>query len=224
MHPKIRIFSLADKKMNAQQKWKLQNTKPQACPLWRAFPKKENKTSRNMAVTPKKTYQFPRNQCIACNGIIHDRNHPLLLFGSSREAEKTRLNLENLTRITLHADDLYPKKICLPCKIKSESAIGFKHLCVTAREAQEEKLNHLKRVRSCEAESNSPSAKRMPSAASDDGGSKCINPVARKLVSRYRQILRDPTVEKKSLQGGGSSSEESHLLNNVGVRNPKVSA
>ena len=54
-----------------------------------------------MAVTPKKTYQFPRNQCIACNGIIHDRNHSLLLFGSSREAEKTRLNFENLTRITL---------------------------------------------------------------------------------------------------------------------------
>ena len=31
-----------------------------------------------MAVTPKKTYQFPRNQYIAFNGIIHDRNHPLL--------------------------------------------------------------------------------------------------------------------------------------------------
>ena len=198
--------------MNAQQKWKLQSTThsillparmPHACPLWRAFPKKENKTSRNMVVTPKKTYQFPRNQCIACNGIIHDRNHPLLLFGSSREAEKTRLNFENLTRITLNADDPYPKKICLPCKIKLESAIGFKHLCVTSREAQEEKLSHLKRGRSCEAESNSPSAKRMPSAASDDGGSEC-NPVARKLVSRYRQIL--PTVEKKSLEGGGSSS------------------
>jgi len=93
MHPKIRIFSFADKKINAQQKWKLQSTThsillpahmPRACPLWRAFPKKENKTSRNMVVTPKKTYQFPRNQCIiACNGIIHDRDHPLLLFGSS---------------------------------------------------------------------------------------------------------------------------------------------
>ena len=41
-----------------------------------------------MATTPMKTYQFPRNQCIAGNDIIYDRNHPLLLFGSSREAEK----------------------------------------------------------------------------------------------------------------------------------------
>lgn len=176
-----------------------------------------------MATTPKKTYQFPRNQCIACNAIIHDRNHPLLLFGSSREAEKIRLNYENLTRITLNADDPYPKKICLSCKIKLESAIGFKNLCVTSREAQEENLSHVKRGRSCEAESNSPSSKRMPSAASDDGSNKC-NPVATKLVSRYRQILPDPTVEKKSLEGGGSSSKESHLLSNVGARNPKVGA
>lgn len=175
-----------------------------------------------MATTPKKTYQFPRNQCIACNDIIHDRNHPLLLFGSSREAEKIRLNFENLTRITLNADDPYPKKICLPCKIKLESAVGFKNLCVTSREAQEENLSHVKRGRSNEAESSSPSSKRMPSAASADSESKC-NPVAHgKLVSRYRQILPDPTVEKKSLEGGGSTSEESHLLSNVGSRNLKV--
>jgi len=112
------------------------------------------------------------------------------------------LNFENLTRITLNADHPYPKKICLPFKIKVESAIGFRHLCVTSREAQEEKLSHLKRGRSFEAESNSPSAKRMPSAASDDGGSK-YNPVARKLVSRYRQILLDPTVEKNSWKAVG---------------------
>jgi len=31
-------------------------------------------------------------------------------------------------------------------------------------------------------------------------------------------------VEKKSLEGGGSSSEESHLSSNVGDRNPKVGA
>ena len=145
-----------------------------------------------MATTPKKTYQFPRNQCIACNDIIHDRNHPLLLFGSSREAEKIRLNFENLTGITLNADDPYPKKICLPCKIKLESAVGFKNLSLTSREAQEENLkSHVKRGRSYEAEPSSPSSKRMPSAASDDSGSKC-NPVACKLVSRYRQILPNP--------------------------------
>lgn len=63
----------------------------------------------------------------------------------------------------------------------------------------------------------------MRSAASDDSESKC-NPVACKLVSRYRQILPNPTVEKKSLEGGGSSSEESHLLSNVCSRNPKVGA
>lgn len=172
-----------------------------------------------MATTPKKTYQFPRNQCIACNGIIHERNHPLLLFGSSQEAEKIRLNFENLTRITLNADDPYPKKICLPCKSKLESAVGFKNLCVTSREAQEENLNHVKRGRCYEAESSSPSTKRMPSAAREE--SKC-NPQARKLVSRYRQILPDLTVEKNSLEGGGSFSEELHLLSNVGSRNPKV--
>ena len=177
-----------------------------------------------MATTPTKTYQFPRNQCIACNGIIHDQNHPLLLFGSSQEAEKIRLNFENLTRITLNADDPYPKKICLPCKTKLESAIGFKNLCVTSREAQEENLSHVKRGRSCEAESNSPSSKRVPSTSRDDGGSKCTNPVGRKLVSRYRQILPGPAVEENSFEGGGSSSEESHLLSNDGVRNPKVGA
>ena len=53
--------------------------------------------------------------------------------------------------------------------------------CVTSREVQEKNLNHVKRGRSCEAESNSPFSRRMPSAASDDGGSKC-DPVARKLV------------------------------------------
>ena len=170
------------------------------------------------ATTPKKTYQFPGNQCIACNDIIHDRNHPLLLFRSSREAEKIRLTFENLTGITLNADDPYPNKICLPCKIKLESVVGFKYLSVTSREAQEENLSHIKMGRSYEAESSSPSSKRMPSAASDNSGSKC------KLVSRYRQILLNPTVEKKTLEGRGSSSEESHLLSNVGSRNPKVGA
>ena len=76
---------------------------------------------------------------------------------------------------------------------------------MTSREAQEENLSHIKRGRSSEAESSSPSSKRMPSAASDYSGSKC-NSVACKVVSRYRQILPNPTVEKKSLEGGGSSS------------------
>ena len=173
--------------------------------------------------TLKKTYHFPCNQCIACNDIIHDRNHPLLLFGNSREAEKIRLNFENLTGITLNADDPYPKKICLPCKFNLESAVGFKNLSVTQRQAQEENLSHVKRGGSSEAESTSPCSKRMPSAASDDSGSKC-NPVACKLMPRYRQILLNPMVEKKSLEGGGSSSEESHILRNVGSRNPKVGA
>ena len=132
------------------------------------------------------------------------------MFGSSREAEKIRLNFENLTGITLNADDPYPKKICHPCKFKLESAVGLKNLSVTSREAQEENLSHVKKGRSSEAESSSPSSKRMPSAASDDSGSKC-NPVACKVVSCYRQILPNPAVEKKSLEGSGSSSEESHL-------------
>lgn len=169
-----------------------------------------------MVTTPKKTCQLPRNQCIACNDIIHDRNHPLLLFGNSREAEKIRLNFESLTGITLNADNPYPKKICLPCKFKLESAVGFKNLSVTSREAQEQNLSHIKRGRSSEAESSSPCSKRMPSAASDDSGSRC-NPVACKLIP-------NPMVEKISLEGGGPSSDESHILSNVGSRNPKVGA
>ena len=103
----------------------------------------------------RKLISFPRYQCIACNDIIHDRNHPLLLFGSSQEAKEIRLNFENLTGITLNVDDPYPKKICLPCKIKLESAVAFKNLSVTSREAQEENLSHVKRGRSYEAESSS---------------------------------------------------------------------
>ena len=73
-------------------------------------------------------------------------------------------------------------------------------------------MSHVKRERSSEAESSSLSSKGMPSAASDDSGSKC-NPVVCKLVLRYRQILPNAAVEKKS-----------HLLSNVGSRNPKVGA
>ena len=142
-----------------------------------------------MATTSKKTYQFPRNQCIACNDIIHEQNHALLLFWSSGEAEKIHLKFENFTGITLNAEDPYPK-ICLPCKFKVESAVGFKNLCVKLREAQEENLSHVKSGRRCEAESSSPSLKRMLSAASDDSESNyCCNPVACKLVPRYRKFF-----------------------------------
>ena len=86
-------------------------------------------------------------------------------------------------------------------------------------------MSHVKSGRRCEAESSSPSLKRMLSAASDDSGRNyCCNPVACKLVPRYRQILPYPTVEKKSVEGSGSSSEESHILSNVGSQNPKVGA
>ena len=148
-----------------------------------------------------------------------------MLFGNRRQAEKIRLNFENLTGITLNADDPYPKKICLPCKFKLESAVGFKNFSVTSREAKEENLSHVKMGRSSEAESSSPCSKRMLCAACDDSGSKC-NPkqVVCKLMPRYRQILPNPMVEKKSLVGGGSSSEDSHILSNVGSRNPKVGA
>lgn len=132
-----------------------------ASPLRCAFQKKN--ITLNMATTSKKTYQFPRNQCIACNDIIHEQNHALLLFWSSGEAEKIHLKSENFTGMTLNAEDPYPK-ICLPCKFKVESAVGFKNLCVKWREAQEENLSHVKSGRRCEAESSSPSLKRMLSA------------------------------------------------------------
>ena len=37
--------------------------------------------------TPKKpVLKFPHNQCIACNNIILDRYHSVLLFGKRKEA------------------------------------------------------------------------------------------------------------------------------------------
>ena len=54
------------------------------------------------------------------------------------------MNFENLTGVALKADSPYPKKIRLPCKFKLESAVGFKNLSVTSREAQEENLSHVK--------------------------------------------------------------------------------
>ena len=95
----------------------------------------------------------------------------------------------------MNADDPYPKKISLPFKFKLESAVGFKNLSVTSKEAQEESLSHVKRGRSSEAKCSSPSSKRMPSATSDNSGSKC-NLVACKRMPHYREILPNPTVQK----------------------------
>ena len=85
--------------------------------------------------------KFPRNQCIACNNIILDRNHPVLLFGKSKEAGDSRLKFEKFTTITLKEDDSYPKKNCRTCKVKLDSAVSFKEMCLLSRKNQEENLS-----------------------------------------------------------------------------------
>lgn len=75
---KFKILSLADKKWMCSWKSTTHSILLLACmprasnlvwvsPLWHAFQKTKYKTTQNMATTPKKTYQFLHNQCIACN-------------------------------------------------------------------------------------------------------------------------------------------------------------
>ena len=82
-------------------------------------------------------------------------------------------------------------------------------------EAQEENMKHVKRERSYEAESSSPSTKRMPSAVREETK---WNRQAHKLLLHYKQILPDLMVEKKSLEGGGSSSKELHFMLTLGIQ------
>ena len=95
--------------------------------------------------TPKKpVLKFPRNQCIACNNIILDRYHSVLLFGKRKEAGDLRSKFERFTTISLKEDDSYPKKICLRCKVKLDSAVCFKEMCLLSRKNQEENLSRVK--------------------------------------------------------------------------------
>ena len=98
--------------------------------------------------TPKKpVLKFPRNQCIACNNNILDRYHPVLLFGKRKEAGDLRSKFERFTTISLKEDDSYLKKICLRCKVKLDSAVCFKEMCLLSRRNQEENLSRVKRGR-----------------------------------------------------------------------------
>ena len=71
-----------------------------------------------MATMPKKSvFKFPRNQCIACNKVISESCHPLLIFGKA-SSEDIAGKYENATGIKLNENDAFPKKICVPCKTK----------------------------------------------------------------------------------------------------------
>ena len=111
--------------------------------------------------TPKKpVLKFPRNQCIACSSIILDWYHPVLLFGKRKEAGDLRSKFERFTTISLKEDDSYLKKICLRCKVKLDSAVCFKEMCLLSRKNQEKNLSRVKRGRIADEESCSPSSKR----------------------------------------------------------------
>ncbi|KAJ7329019.1 hypothetical protein OS493_023311 [Desmophyllum pertusum] len=61
----------------------------------------------------------------------------------------------------------------------------------------------------------------MSSAASEEG-QKSSNPVARKLVSRYREILPNPTVGVGKQLQADTVADEPHLLSKCGTGNPKL--
>ena len=172
-----------------------------------------------MATPKKPVYQFPRNQCIACNNVILDRHHPVLLFGNNKEAENIRLRFETLTTIRLHSDDSYPKKICVRCKVKLDAAVGFKDMCLFSRKDQEAKLSRVKRGRNNYEQSISPNSKR--SVGGDEGNKSCN---AENVVTRYRQIFPNTRCTTTvGVQGVENQAEEPHLLSKCGTGNPRVS-
>ena len=124
---------------------------------------------------------------------------------------------EKLTEIKLNRDDSFPKKICLRCKVKLDSALGFREMCLLSRNNQEGMLTREKRGRKSETESISPLPKRRPVSAEGEEAEK-----PRRVMSRYRQILPKTAAKTPVLQAD-TLAQEAHLLNKCGYQNPKVS-
>ena len=169
--------------------------------------------------TPKKpVLKFPRNQCIACNNIILDRYHPVLLFGKRKEAGDLRSKFEKFTTISLKEDDSYPKKICLRCKVKLDSAVCFKEMCLLSRKNQDENLSRVKRGRIADEESCSPISKRGVNAGIQE---KSSNSTSVRQVPVYRRILpARPTAASENQKG--KQVQEQHFLSKCGPGNEEV--
>ena len=168
-----------------------------------------------MANTPTKpTFQFPRNQCVACNKITSDQYHPVLLFGLA--GKFTAAKFQSLTGLSLSVSDSFPKKICLSCKTKVEAAANFKEMCLNSRKEQQSMLQG--RVKRGKNPGESPNAKRNPAEGEE--------PRCNRVVARYKQILPKPnTTEepKNTTKKPAKNSTEEHALRKHGCDNPKVS-
>lgn len=173
--------------------------------------------------TPKKpVLKFPRNHCIACNNNILDRYHPVLLFGKRKEAGDLRSKFERFATISLKEDDSYPKKICLRCKVKLDSAVCFKEMCLLSRRNQEENLSRVKRGRIAEGESCSPCSKRGVNARIQEKSSNSTS-VRQVSVRVYRRILpARPTATSENQKG--KQIQEQHFLSKCGPGNEEVSS
>ena len=163
-----------------------------------------------MATTPTKPiHKFSRNQCVACNKVIGDQCHPVLIFGqTSREIAS---KFESLTGISLNASDSFPKKICVPCINKLESAVTFKQMCVNSRKEQESLL--LERVKRGRNPGESPCSKRNPSKEIVEDRESC----AGSNVVRFRpRTILPKTTDKPITDGDGKYSKVAHVLSKYG--------
>jgi len=126
-----------------------------------------------------------------------------------------RASFESVTGITLNASDSFPKKICVSCKNKLESASEFKKMCTNSRKEQELMLQgRIKRGRN---PGESPSSKRNPlkdSAESEESRSNVDI-----MSTRYRAILPKTVTNEEPTKDG----KEGHILAKYGCDNPKVS-
>ena len=167
-----------------------------------------------MATTPRKSVvKFTRNQCVACNNVVDDQHHPVLVFGKVGSEEDISGKFDYVTGMQLKENDEFPKKICVPCKNKLLSAVNFKLLCVSSRKDQELVLKE--RVKRGRNSGESPDAKRVSPAANDTQqhhtGSRAQN-------SRYRPIFPKIAAERPT-----KDEKDVPVLKKYGCSNPKVS-
>ena len=163
-----------------------------------------------MASTPTKSvYKFPRNQCVACNKVIGDQCHLVLIFGQT--GKEIAPKFESLTGISLNVSDPFPKKICVPCMNKLESAVTFKKTCVNSRKEQETLL--LERVKGGRNPGESPCSKRntgKQTQAVETQESCSSSEVVR---TRYKAILPKTTAEPST---DSKNSQVVHVLSKYG--------
>ena len=166
--------------------------------------------SGNKASTPTKpVYKFPRNQCVACNKVIGDQCHPVLIFGQT--GKEIAPKFESLTGISLNVSDPFPKKICVPCMNKLESAVTFKKTCVNSRKEQETLL--LERVKGGRNPGESPCSKRNTGKQTQAVETQESCSGSEVVRTRYKAILPKTTAEPST---DSKNSQVVHVLSKYG--------